>query len=44
MRLPFFFLFLGCAIELGLITGEDMKEIRKGNDLDKFPTIRLHWR
>ena len=39
VRLPFFFFFiLGCAAELGLINKEDMDEIRKGNDLDKFAT------
>ena len=35
MRLPFFFLFVGCSNELGLITREDVDEIRKGENLDR---------
>ena len=34
VRLPFFFLFVGCSNDLGLINREDVEEIRKGEDLD----------
>ena len=34
VRLPFFFLFAGCSNNLGLISREDVDQIRKGEDLD----------
>ena len=34
VRLPFFFLFVGCSSDLGLINREDVEEIRGGRDLD----------